>query len=50
MKTKHMDMRMAQRRIGGDIITLVEKYGEFNARGDRIILSRKMIRKLLQDS
>lgn len=49
MKTKHMDMRMAQRRIGGDIITLVEKYGEFNARGDRIILSRKMIRKLLQD-
>ncbi len=50
MKTKHMEIRMAQRRIGGDIIALVEKYGEFNARGDQIILTRRIIRKLLRDS
>lgn len=49
MRTKHMDMRMMQRGIGEDVVALVEKYGEFNARGDRIILTKKMIRRLLHD-
>jgi hypothetical protein len=49
MKTKHMDLRMMQRGICGDVVTLVQKYGEFNARGDRILLTRKLIMKLLQD-
>lgn len=49
MKTKHMDLRMMQRGICEDIVTLVQKYGEFNARGDRILLTRKVILKLLQD-
>jgi hypothetical protein len=49
MRTKHMDLRMKQRAIDNEIVALIEKYGEFNSRGDRIILSRKMIRRLLQD-
>lgn len=49
MKTNHMNLRTMQRGIGEDVISLVERYGEFNARGDRIILTRKMIRKLLQN-
>jgi hypothetical protein len=48
MKTKHMELRMKQRGIDERFITLVEKYGEFNARGDRIILTRKMIQRLLR--
>jgi hypothetical protein len=48
MKTTHMNLRTMQRGIGEDIISLIERYGEFNARGDRIILTRKMIRKLLR--
>lgn len=48
MRTKHMELRVQQRGIGEDIIALVERFGEFNARGDRIILTRKIIRKLLQ--
>ena len=49
MRTKHMDLRTIQRGICEDVIALVERHGEFNARGDRIILTRKMIRKLLQN-
>jgi hypothetical protein len=48
MRTKHMDLRVRQRGIGEDVIAMVERFGEFNARGDRIILTRKIIRKLLQ--
>lgn len=50
MRTKHMNLRVTQRGICEDTISLVEKYGEFNVRGDRIILTRKMIKKLLQNS
>lgn len=49
MKTKHMDLQIMRRGIGEDIIALVERHGEFNARGDRLILTSKMIRKLLQN-
>ncbi len=31
------------------MVELVERFGEFNARGDRIILSRKMILNLFKE-
>jgi hypothetical protein len=49
MKTNHMELRMMQRGISEDIIALVEKFGEFNERGDRIILSKKMIARMLHN-
>lgn len=48
MRTMHMELRMKQRAINNEAIALVEKYGEFNMRGDQIVLSRKMIRRLLR--
>lgn len=50
MKTQHMELRMAQRGIDDEIVALAMKYGEFNNRGDRIILSRKIIARLLESS
>lgn len=50
MRTKHMDLQVMRRGIGEDIISMVERYGEFNARGDRIVLSKKMIHRLLRNA
>lgn len=47
MKTRHIELRMSQRRIDDEMLGVIEKFGEFNARGDRIVLSRKLILKLL---
>lgn len=47
MNTKHMNEMMFHRGIDEHMVAVIEKYGEFNHRGDRIILSRKMIKKLL---
>jgi hypothetical protein len=47
MKTRHMKLRMSQRRIDNAMLGVIEKFGEFNVRGDRIVLSRKLIMQLL---
>jgi hypothetical protein len=42
-----MKLRMAQRGMDNNLVALIEKFGEFNARGDRIVLSRTKIRNIL---
>lgn len=42
-----MKLRMSQRRIDNAMLGVIEKFGEFNVRGDRIVLSRKLIMQLL---
>lgn len=41
MRTKHMTERMRQRGIVDDVINLILDLGEWNERGDRIVLKRQ---------
>lgn len=46
-KTKHIEKRMGQRGISGDMLDLVLNYGEET--GDKVVLSRRGAAKLLRD-
>lgn len=45
MRTKHMTDRMRQRGIVDDVINLILDLGEWNERGDRIVLKEKACAK-----
>lgn len=45
--TKHMQARMSQRGIPGDLINLVRQYGRDDC--DRLILNKKDLRGLLEE-
>lgn len=48
--TKHMNDRMRQRNIRKEIVDAILNMGEFNRRGDKIQLSKKMILAELQQA
>lgn len=48
--TKHMNDRMRQRNIRKEAVDMILNMGEFNKRGDRIQLSKKLIRAELQQA
>ncbi|MDA7827943.1 hypothetical protein N9A67_06935 [Rhodobacteraceae bacterium] len=45
-----MECRMKQRGISEDIIGTIMELGEWNERGDRIVLSEKNIKKLVLET
>lgn len=44
--TKHMQDRMNQRGINGDMVALVSQFGQWN--GDRLVLDRQALRTAVQ--
>lgn len=46
MRTGHMANRMRQRQIGDAEINLIFEFGDWNGRGDRLVLSAKICAKI----
>lgn len=49
MRTKHMEDRMRQRGISDEMVGAILEMGEWNSRGDRLVLSGRAIEPLLQE-
>lgn len=48
MRTMHMEDRMRQRGISEEMVGAILTLGEWNERGDRIVLSERAVAALLQ--
>lgn len=48
MRTAHMEDRMRQRGLSEEMVGAIFAFGEWNRRGDRIVLSERAIAPLLQ--
>lgn len=47
-RTNHMDCRMRQRAITEDMVNTILELGDWNERGDRIILPRRVLTPEIQ--
>lgn len=48
MRTMHMEDRMRQRGVSEEMVGAILTLGEWNERGDRIVLSERVVTALLQ--